>query len=67
MRLAGQACTCELVQVGPVGREVSAVNVPASAGTQVLAELLGQWVAFKERNRMNEVQDGDRAGAGEQR
>ena len=55
---AGQACTCELVQVGPVGREVSAVNVPAAAGTQVLAELLGQWVAFKERNRMNEVQDG---------
>jgi hypothetical protein len=38
-RAGGQNVRCELVQVGPVGREISAVNVPASSGTQVLAEL----------------------------
>ncbi|MFN8463952.1 MAG: hypothetical protein U0X20_00315 [Caldilineaceae bacterium] len=36
----GTTVRCELVQVGPVGREISAVNVPASSGTQVLAELV---------------------------
>ena len=31
-----------MVQVEPVGREISAVNVPASAGTHVLmSELVG--------------------------
>jgi hypothetical protein len=44
----GQALTCELVQVQPVGREISAVNVPASSGTHVLAELLSDLVSFKE-------------------
>ena len=36
----GETRRCELVQIGPVGREISAVNVPASSGTQVLAELV---------------------------
>ena len=44
---------CELVQVDPVGREVSAVNVPASGGTGLMSEQLEQWIAFKERNRMS--------------
>ena len=38
----GQSLTCEMVQVEPLGREISAVNVPASAGTHVLAELLSE-------------------------
>ncbi|MFN8468268.1 MAG: hypothetical protein U0X20_22100 [Caldilineaceae bacterium] len=48
-----RAVTCELVQVDPVGREVSAVNVPASSGTGLMSEQLEQWIAFKERNRMS--------------
>ncbi len=36
----GQAQPCEMVQVAPVGREISAVNVPASAGTHILSELI---------------------------
>ena len=48
-----RAAVCELVQVDPVGREVSAVNVPASGGTGLMSEQLEQWIAFKERNRMS--------------
>ncbi|MFN8469358.1 MAG: hypothetical protein U0X20_27630 [Caldilineaceae bacterium] len=48
-----RAVTCELVQVDPMGREVSAVNVPASSGTGLMSEQLEQWIAFKERNRMS--------------
>ena len=33
---------CEMVQVEPVGREISAVNVPASSGTQILSELVSE-------------------------
>ena len=47
---------CEMVQMGPVGREISAVNVPASAGTHVLGEFLSELVAWKEQ--MMEQQDG---------
>ncbi len=36
----GQEQPCEMVQAGPIGREISAVNVPAAAGTHVLAELI---------------------------
>ncbi|MFO1133582.1 MAG: hypothetical protein U1E16_16415, partial [Hyphomicrobiales bacterium] len=36
----GQAQPCEMVQIEPLGREISAVNVPASAGTHVLSELI---------------------------
>ena len=46
---------CEMVQVEPIGREISAVNVPASAGTHVLGELLSELVLFKEN--MMEQQD----------
>jgi hypothetical protein len=42
------ATTCELIQVAPVGREISAVNVPASSGTHVLSALLSQLIAVKE-------------------
>ena len=44
----GQAHTCEMVQAGPLGREISAVNVPAAAGTHVLAELLSELMICKE-------------------
>ena len=37
-----------MVQIEPVGREISAVNVPASAGTHVLSELLSELVSCKE-------------------
>ncbi len=51
-RAYGGTVVCEMVQVEPIGREISAVNVPASAGTHVLGEL----VAWKEQ--MMERQDG---------
>ena len=38
--IQGQERLCEMVQAGPIGREISAVNVPASAGTHVLSELV---------------------------
>ena len=51
----GQPVACEMVQGGPIGREISAVNVPASAGTHVLAELLSELVLLK--RAMMEEQD----------
>ncbi len=44
----GQAIACEMVQVEPLGREISAVNVPASVGTHILSELLSELVSSKE-------------------
>jgi len=38
--MQGQAQPCEMVQAGPIGREISAVNVPASSGTHILSELM---------------------------
>ena len=55
-RMYGENCICEMVQVGPVGREISAVNVPAAAGTHVLGEFISELVAWKEQ--MMEQQDG---------
>jgi len=45
----GQKAACELIQNGPVGREISAVNVPASAGTQVLEQVLSRFILLKEK------------------
>ncbi|MFO1130398.1 MAG: hypothetical protein U1E16_00070 [Hyphomicrobiales bacterium] len=44
----GHEQLCEMVQIEPLGREISAVNVPASAGTQILSELLSALLPFKE-------------------
>jgi hypothetical protein len=51
----GQAAACEMVQAQPVGREISAVNVPASSGTHVLEQWLSELVSLKES--MMEQQD----------
>ena len=45
----GQEQPCEMVQVGSIGREISAVNVPASAGTHILAELLSELMRLARR------------------
>ena len=55
----GWQVRCELVQVEPVGREISAVNVPAAAGTQVLEQALSRFLLFKEK--MMSVQTGGTA------
>ena len=46
--MSGHEQPCEMVQVGPIGREISAVNVPASSGTHILSELLSEVALCKE-------------------
>jgi hypothetical protein len=58
--VGGLSVACEMVQVEPLGREISAVNVPAAAGTHVLGELVSELVSMKEQ--MMEEQDGKGAG-----
>ncbi|MFN8466321.1 MAG: hypothetical protein U0X20_12260 [Caldilineaceae bacterium] len=45
----GQTLACEMVQIEPLGREISAVNVPAAAGTHILSELM-----IRKENMMEE-------------
>jgi hypothetical protein len=52
-----------LVQVAPVGREISAVNVPASSGTQVLEEVLAKFQLLKEKMMEHQATSPDQSAA----
>lgn len=51
----GQQTVCEIVAVQPRGREVSAVNVPAVAGTGLLQALCACKEQVQKENMMNET------------